>query len=25
VLGMALSVVRTRPIEGTDGYGVFRL
>ncbi len=25
VLGICLSVVRTRPIEGTDGYGVFRL
>lgn len=25
VLGLALSVVRTRPIEGTEGYGVFRL
>jgi len=25
VLGMCLSVVRNRPIEGTDGYGVFRL
>ena len=25
VLGIALSVVRTTPIEGTDGYGVFRL
>jgi acetyl-CoA carboxylase carboxyltransferase component len=24
-LGMCLSVVRTTPIEGTDGYGVFRL
>jgi len=25
VLGMCLSVVRNKPIEGTDGYGVFRL
>ena len=25
VLGMCLSVVRNTPIEGTDGYGVFRL
>jgi acetyl-CoA carboxylase carboxyltransferase component len=25
VLGMCLSVVRNRPIEGADGYGVFRL
>ncbi|MDP6978877.1 MAG: carboxyl transferase domain-containing protein [Myxococcota bacterium] len=25
VLGICLSVVRTKPIEGTDGYGVFRL
>jgi len=25
VLGLCLSVVRNRPIEGTDGYGVFRL
>ncbi|MDG2027597.1 MAG: carboxyl transferase domain-containing protein [Acidimicrobiales bacterium] len=25
VLGMCLSVVRTTPIEGTEGYGVFRL
>ncbi len=25
VLGICLSVVRTRAIEGTDGYGVFRL
>ena len=25
VLGICLSVVRTRPIEGADGYGVFRL
>jgi len=24
-LGICLSVVRTRPIEGTEGYGVFRL
>ena len=24
-LGICLSVVRNRPIEGTDGYGVFRL
>ena len=25
VLGLCLSVVRSRPIEGTTGYGVFRL
>jgi acetyl-CoA carboxylase carboxyltransferase component len=25
VLGICLSVVRNKPIEGTDGYGVFRL
>ena len=25
VLGMCLSVVRNKPIEGADGYGVFRL
>ena len=25
VLGICLSVVRKKPIEGTDGYGVFRL
>jgi acetyl-CoA carboxylase carboxyltransferase component len=25
VLGLCLSVVRNRPIEGTEGYGVFRL
>jgi acetyl-CoA carboxylase carboxyltransferase component len=25
VLGICLSVVRAKPIEGTDGYGVFRL
>jgi len=25
ILGMTLSVVRNRPVEGTDGYGVFRL
>jgi hypothetical protein len=25
VLGMCLSVVRNRPIEGAKGYGVFRL
>jgi acetyl-CoA carboxylase carboxyltransferase component len=25
VLGMCLSVVRNRPVEGTRGYGVFRL
>jgi acetyl-CoA carboxylase carboxyltransferase component len=25
VLGICLSVVRNRPIEGADGYGVFRL
>jgi acetyl-CoA carboxylase carboxyltransferase component len=25
VLGICLSVVRTRPIEGAAGYGVFRL
>ncbi|MCP3989026.1 MAG: acyl-CoA carboxylase subunit beta [Actinomycetia bacterium] len=25
VLGMCLSIVRNRPIEGADGYGVFRL
>ncbi len=25
VLGMCLSVVRNRPVEGTEGYGVFRL
>ena len=25
VLGMCLSVVRNKPVEGTDGYGVFRL
>lgn len=25
VLGMCLSVVRNRPIEGAEGYGVFRL
>ncbi|MCP3911372.1 MAG: acyl-CoA carboxylase subunit beta [Actinomycetia bacterium] len=25
VLGICLSVVRNRPIEGTEGYGVFRL
>jgi acyl-CoA carboxylase subunit beta len=25
VLGMCLSVVRNRPVEGTAGYGVFRL
>jgi acetyl-CoA carboxylase carboxyltransferase component len=25
VLGICLSVVRSRPIEGTSGYGVFRL
>jgi acetyl-CoA carboxylase carboxyltransferase component len=25
VLGICLSVVRTKPVEGTDGYGVFRL
>ncbi len=25
VLGMCLSVARNRPIEGADGYGVFRL
>jgi acetyl-CoA carboxylase carboxyltransferase component len=25
VLGMCLSVVRNRPIEGAQGYGVFRL
>jgi acetyl-CoA carboxylase carboxyltransferase component len=25
VLGICLSVVRNRPVEGTDGYGVFRL
>jgi acetyl-CoA carboxylase carboxyltransferase component len=25
VLGICLSVVRTKPIEGADGYGVFRL
>jgi acetyl-CoA carboxylase carboxyltransferase component len=24
-LGICLSVVRNRPIEGADGYGVFRL
>lgn len=25
VLGICLSVVHTRPVEGTEGYGVFRL
>ena len=25
VLGICLSVVRNAPVEGTDGYGVFRL
>ena len=25
VLGLCLSVVRTKPIKGADGYGVFRL
>jgi len=25
VLGICLSVVRNTPIEGADGYGVFRL
>ena len=25
VLGICLSAVRNKPIEGTDGYGVFRL
>ena len=25
VLGMCLSVVRNRPIEGAESYGVFRL
>ena len=25
VLGLCLSVVRNTPVEGTDGYGVFRL
>ena len=25
VLGICLSVVRNKPIEGTPGYGVFRL
>jgi hypothetical protein len=25
VLGICLSVVRSTPIEGADGYGVFRL
>jgi hypothetical protein len=25
VLGICLSVVRNRPIEGAEGYGVFRL
>ena len=25
VLGLCLSVVRSRPVEGTTGYGVFRL
>ncbi len=25
VLGICLSVVRNKPVEGTDGYGVFRL
>ena len=25
VLGICLSVVRNKPIEGADGYGVFRL
>ena len=25
VLGICLSVVRKKPIEGADGYGVFRL
>lgn len=25
VLGMCLSVVRNKPVEGADGYGVFRL
>jgi len=25
VLGMCLSVVRNRPVEGAEGYGVFRL
>ena len=25
VLGLCLSVVRNRPVEGTEGYGVFRL
>ncbi len=25
VLGLCLSVVRNKPVEGTDGYGVFRL
>jgi len=24
-LGICLSVVRNKPVEGTDGYGVFRL
>ena len=25
VLGMCLSIVRNRPIEGAEGYGVYRL
>ncbi len=25
VLGICLSVVRSRPVQGADGYGVFRL
>jgi acetyl-CoA carboxylase carboxyltransferase component len=25
VLGICLSVVRNKPVEGTEGYGVFRL
>ena len=25
VLGICLSVVRNKPIEGADGFGVFRL
>jgi hypothetical protein len=25
VLGICLSVVRNKAVEGTDGYGVFRL
>ena len=25
VLGMCLSIVRNRPVEGAEGYGVFRL